>query len=207
MLRDRLVCGVNHNAIQRRLLSAKEPLTFDLALKLAKAQESAEQNLANLQTGVQLGDKLDKQSLFVHKQTHKSDKTKSKPQPKCYRCSGPHFASSCKYKDTECHACKKKGHIASACRTKAPQKGSRQTHKQKSTHRIEASEEHDESYTMFTLNEASTDPIIVSPVINGVTVDTEYDTGASLSVIIIVLHTQEFRKQALWMLSSHQRSH
>ena len=75
MLRDRLVCGVNHNAIQRRLLSEKEPLTFDLALKLAKALESAEQNSADLQTGVQLGNKLDKQSLSVHKQTHKQSRS------------------------------------------------------------------------------------------------------------------------------------
>ena len=55
MLRDRLVCGVNHNAIQCRLLSEKKPLTF---VKLAKALESPEQNLADLQTGVQLEDKL-----------------------------------------------------------------------------------------------------------------------------------------------------
>lgn len=41
MLRDRLVCGVNDERIQRRLLTEAE-LTFDRALHLAQAAESAQ---------------------------------------------------------------------------------------------------------------------------------------------------------------------
>ena len=43
MLRDRLVCGVNHEAITNRLLSKKK-LTFDKAMELAQAIESAERD-------------------------------------------------------------------------------------------------------------------------------------------------------------------
>ena len=47
MLRDRLVCGINDNCIQRRLL-AKPNLTFKKALELALALESAERDAADL---------------------------------------------------------------------------------------------------------------------------------------------------------------
>lgn len=49
MLRDRLVCGINDDRIQIRLLS--EPnLTFENAFKLAQAMESANRNALDLQT-------------------------------------------------------------------------------------------------------------------------------------------------------------
>ena len=41
MLRDRLVCGINHERIQQRLLSEGKTLTLSRALDLAQAMESA----------------------------------------------------------------------------------------------------------------------------------------------------------------------
>ena len=49
MLRDRLVCGVNHEAIQRKLLSEKN-LTFEKAYALAQSIETAERDTANLKS-------------------------------------------------------------------------------------------------------------------------------------------------------------
>ena len=43
MLRDRLVCGVNNDSIQKRLLS-ESALTFEDALKIATSMESATRN-------------------------------------------------------------------------------------------------------------------------------------------------------------------
>ena len=43
MLRDRLVCGYNDHCLQCKLLS-EDNLTFDTALKIAKAIETAEQD-------------------------------------------------------------------------------------------------------------------------------------------------------------------
>ena len=40
MLRDRLVCGINDSAIQRKLLSERN-LTFDKALEMAQSHEVA----------------------------------------------------------------------------------------------------------------------------------------------------------------------
>ena len=47
MLRDRLVCGINDERIQRRLLSEAE-LTFDKALSIATAVETANKNALDL---------------------------------------------------------------------------------------------------------------------------------------------------------------
>lgn len=47
MLRDRLVCGVNDDSIQRRLL-AEDGLTFETALRKAQAIEAANKDMADL---------------------------------------------------------------------------------------------------------------------------------------------------------------
>ena len=36
---------------------------------------------------------------------------------KCYRCVQNHHASTCKFKQYECHGCHKKGHLKSMCRS------------------------------------------------------------------------------------------
>ena len=59
MLRDRLVCGIGDSRIQKRLL-AEPNLTLDKALELALAQESAEQNAAQLQTPSQTTTQVNK---------------------------------------------------------------------------------------------------------------------------------------------------
>ena len=50
MLRDRLVCGVNDERIQRRLL-AESQLEFKKAMELATAMETADKNTRDLQNG------------------------------------------------------------------------------------------------------------------------------------------------------------
>lgn len=47
MLRDRLVCGVNHDTITNRLLAEKK-LVFDKALELVQSIESAERDTRHL---------------------------------------------------------------------------------------------------------------------------------------------------------------
>ena len=50
MLRDRLVCGVNHRGIQRKLL-AESGLTYDSAIKTALAIEASERDAKHLAQG------------------------------------------------------------------------------------------------------------------------------------------------------------
>ena len=113
MLRDRLVCGVNDDRIQRRLLS--EPnLTFARAFELAQALESAEKHAKDLQ---QKQPSASIMAIQTKKETGDMESSNSNAEL-CYRCKGRHAASTCRFRRAECHHCGKKGHIARACRKK-----------------------------------------------------------------------------------------
>ena len=105
MLRDRLVCGVNHEAITNRLLSEKK-LDFDKALELAQSIESAERDKRHLKAT-----QATSTPQVHHSTTQKSrNKQRSNEQLKqsrqgssvvCYRCGG--FASSHSLPFHPCH--------------------------------------------------------------------------------------------------------
>ena len=50
MLRDRLVCGINDSAAQRKRLLERN-LTFNKALEMVQSHETAVRNARTLQTG------------------------------------------------------------------------------------------------------------------------------------------------------------
>ena len=66
MLRDRLVCGVNNDRIQRRLLSERD-LNYKKALELAQGMEQAEKSAADLQKNERSHVNSVKQSGFKSK--------------------------------------------------------------------------------------------------------------------------------------------
>ena len=105
MLRDRLVCGINDEKIQLKLLSEKDTLTFEDAMDLALAMETATKNARELCSGVAVT------SATVN--AVKDDNTSLKG--KCFSCGANHLRHSCKFRDAECHQCHKKGHISRVC--------------------------------------------------------------------------------------------
>ncbi len=108
MIRDRLVCGLNHDTIQPRLQAEKE-LTFERAFEVAQSVEAAEKNSKIIKNGSN-----GKQETLYYSETgvtHKDSKSDKefKKNPTCYRCGGPHLAPSSRFKETICRFCKKKG--------------------------------------------------------------------------------------------------
>jgi len=192
MLRDRLVCGVNDEQIQRRLLSETD-FTFESAMKLAQTAERAEKDTQEL--------KQDTQTSSIHFHAGKKGTgTGQHTQIVCIRCGGDHLAPNCRFKHVECRACKKKGHLARISRSK-PRKGPPKHGGQGSkpeghgsgrhnAHYVaeeesesEVREEKDESYTMFNLSGHASDPIVVTVSLNNQDIDMIVDTGASKSII------------------------
>ena len=106
MLRDRIVCGIRDEKIQRRLLVEKK-LTFQKGYETATTMEITMQNMAVLQES--------KESEAVNQVTVQADGRRIPPKSPCFRCGGNHSAQACRFKEMNCFYCKQKGHIADRC--------------------------------------------------------------------------------------------
>ena len=97
---------------------------------------------------------------------------------------GKHSAVRCKFKDYECHYCKKKGHLASVCRKKK-RAAAKSEAKQEQAHHImeDRSEDDSEEYTLHRVSSGTSKPLIVTVKLNSVDMEMEVDTGASVSII------------------------
>ncbi|KFD59948.1 hypothetical protein M514_27867, partial [Trichuris suis] len=190
-LRDQLVCGLRDNAIQRRLL-AETSLTFDEAFKRALAGEAAANQAKEVQAQnsfagtissshhVQHG-KKNSSSFRRHGQSNGQKKT-------CAGCGGQHKREDCKFKDSECHFCHKRGHIAKVCRSQGSSQQKPQqmpVRKGSSAHQLEELEEvYMESHIHNIL--PSTDSpkkIRVTVYIEGQPLTMEVDSGSNFSLI------------------------
>ncbi|XP_056012602.1 uncharacterized protein K02A2.6-like [Ostrea edulis] len=195
-LRDRIVCGLNNEQIQRQLLS-KTTLTLQKAIDIAVAMETASKDTQELR---------DKQ-VSVNKLSHQHNyqqKTDT-PQPsKCIRCNGKNHASAdCYFKDAVCRKCNNKGHIKRACLTKGKHKF--KTAKQKKYVRnVDKTESDDsdsscgiEKLSMNSVIKADDCPILLNVRVNGKDIQMELDTGSAVSVISEEKFREIFGKQPL----------
>ena len=191
MLRDCLVCGVNHRGIQTRLLAKKE-LTFEKALEVALSVEAAEKDVRQIQ--------VPSAAVMYHRQgtgqqaqkgEHQMGTRKATPAiTLCHRCLGSHLPQMCQFKQAECHKCHKKGHIARACKSRQNRQGTEPGKSNKKTHYVndslQPSEQpltNDSTYNLFTIGGSGQNPIVVELTVNNLPVQMELDTGASLSLL------------------------
>ena len=176
-LRDRLVCGLRSEAMQKHLLSEKD-LTFRNTLDMAQA--SAQNTRALQQSG---GSSVTQHSGSTHSVSVnkvKASKTiKATPQQhqQCSRYNrAGHIPPKCPFLNATCHKCKKQGHIALACRSKMSSSSSATPHSAArrqpfATHVIVESEEvkdsQDEDLHLFRISRSSPHvaPIMCSVII------------------------------------------
>ena len=133
-LRDRLVCGVHSEALQKVLLSTKD-LTFKAAMEKALSMEAADHNTKELhakgplpvnkvakplptpQVSASSTTTQPSQSQGPHQRPHQRahQSSRSHTSKSCYRCGkNNHQAHQCRHLEFTCHSFKK-GHIASVC--------------------------------------------------------------------------------------------
>ena len=103
-LRDRLVCGLNSEAAQKRLLTEPD-LTFAKAVEITTSLEEAAKNACTLQSSG---------SRDVNKVSHGPREAIAG----CCRCGKlGHRAAQCPMKSECCHSCGKIGHTHAVCRS------------------------------------------------------------------------------------------
>lgn len=107
----------------------------------------------------------------------------------CFQCRGAHYANDCKFKDTVCHSCSKKRHLAENCRStkiKAKPGQGKVQQAQAAAHHINEKEEEAEcAYNMFGMetDEEPPEPYYATLSVNGKVIQFEIDSGATASVI------------------------
>ena len=109
-LRDRLVRGMRHENIQKKLLS-EAGLTLKKAIEISVAMETAAKDAV-----VNYEIRTVKHLCISYMPGENQSRQKKQNTPKCYRCDGQgHYANECRFKEAICHKCKKKDHIKKAC--------------------------------------------------------------------------------------------
>lgn len=193
MLRDRLVCGVNDDSIQRRLL-AEEELTFETALRKAQVIEAANKDMVDLHR-----DKGNRMGTTVFKMDT-GEKNKSSVTGLCYRCGGSnHGPKDCRFANEKCYNCGKMGHVKRVCRMKAQEMGVDKDRKfwkwgrgnqSKKANYLQEEEEEEEDrdedvFTMYSIEapQPHVPPITQILLVNEYPVKFEIDTGCSVTVV------------------------
>ena len=178
-LRDRLVCGLHSESIQRRLLSQSD-LTLAQAVEIAKGMEAATRDTQELQ-----GQAPSIKAVQSSGATKKSSGTV--PEKQCHRCGKKnHLPHQCHFKDVVCHKCSKRGHIAKVCRAAKPKRDAATGGKRrKKTQWVQADDTSDSETELPVLKVSSkiSHPIRVELKIHGKVLYMEVDTGAAVSII------------------------
>ena len=194
-LRDRFVCGIANEAIQRRLLMESD-LTLTKVVEMAQSMEAAAQDAKEIQSK----DATNVQAVAPQR----------RPQLACHRCLGSgHAAEACRFKKTRCNNCRRLGHIARACKSGPLPRPADPGKSQRPVRRRQPQKTHQ----VYPRDESPPDTIDVLPVhavgpsvpksynvpveINGIPITMELDTGAGVSLVSETAWTNDLGKPQL----------
>ena len=131
-MRDRLVAGVAHEEVKKKLLSERK-LTFQIA-------KATLQNSHNVSSALSKANEVftsrQEKGLYKRKQRpstfktegrydnrghgqDRSSTTHTRPTGRCDSCGGQHSRRTCRFRNVECRNCHKTGHIAKVCRSRS----------------------------------------------------------------------------------------
>ena len=193
-LRDRLVCGLKNEGIQRKLLtdSSDKAMTFAQGKAKAQSMEAAQRhvNEFNRDTSVSVNRLFDSKGQYVRRDSGKQIVNSAEQRPKCTRCLGKHSRESCRFKSYKCNKCQEKGHLARACSAQS-----------KDTYFVEEESETVEDdfdlMGIFQIDLQKSKTYSVDIVVAGHKVSMDIDTGAAVSVIPVNLYKRYLSHYAL----------
>ena len=210
LIRDRLVCGIRNDHLQRSLLEVAK-LTFEKAFEIAQLHEAAEQNSKALNAPVD----VHRTSTPTEHHSRPTDRTTDRATIAGYRCGGGHSASDCRFRSNVCNYCKKKGHIQRVYRSRLRQTEYRNAPTEREpirdtqrrdrdrdrAHRVDDKAEQSlpppqpdlrqvDYNNVFAVCTNRIAPFAVRVEVDGVPLSMEIDTGASLSLISQATYSQ-----------------
>eukprot|EP00731_Ephydatia_muelleri_P014893 Em0008g613a len=189
-LRDRLVCGVTNDTIQRRLLTEAD-LTLNRAFEIAQGMEAA----MGFCEGIKNPGGQPEQTVGMVDDPgeQKIEKMVQGPYRVLCQCCGRrgHQSRNCRQKGLVCFNCGKQGHVARMCskQKQVPRyQGQKVEQESKGECFVQTDEDEEESVgwlnTVYVLRRSSSSqPITVKLKLNGKETLMELDTGAAVSII------------------------
>jgi len=99
-------------------LLAEKDLTFDQALTIVETAEKEAKDLQESNTALVHSVRQERRQSQKRAPNQSAAQSHKASSVECHRCGGKHKATKCEFQDVECHFCKKKDHIARACRSK-----------------------------------------------------------------------------------------
>uniref|UniRef100_A0A1X7VES6 Peptidase A2 domain-containing protein n=1 Tax=Amphimedon queenslandica TaxID=400682 RepID=A0A1X7VES6_AMPQE len=195
MLRDRIICGVNDKAMQKRLLSEAD-LSLDNMVKVAQAVERAAKNAMTMSSGSSIGASRTKdvhKTDCEHKRSHRRDGVTTDVDKN-------HLASLCCFNKAKFHGFYKIGHIKKACRNT---KGTPPVkHKPVIKHIVDNANEEEpaQEYDIFQVQKRTqlVNPLMVIIEVEGSEIMVEVDTGASVSSVFERTYDKYWPNNTLW---------
>ena len=192
MLRDKFVSGLHNTRTQHRLL-AEKALTFAKAQEIVQAMELADKDVQSLQSNPHPPVlKLNEQHTANHRNARRNvtqhpTRHRNPQTAPCHRCGGKHSGATCRFKTEACHVCGKVGHISRVCRNRQHKGGRERGYTanvvDEHTTQADTSSKNTE-YTLFPIKSLPTTPPWRTVLtINGIQMEMEIDTGASVSLI------------------------
>ena len=125
MLRDRLVCGINHEETQKKLLG-ESALTYQKALEIAQGLEVAAESLETIKQGESSKPRHDQVNKLhvsgIPSKVSNAQGGRSNMSGDCHRWGTQQLAA-----DVKCHQCGKVWHLKAVCRSKQKVRSLRDT--------------------------------------------------------------------------------
>ncbi|XP_060075467.1 uncharacterized protein K02A2.6-like [Ylistrum balloti] len=210
-LRDRFVCGLKNDVIQKKLL-AETDLDFNKAVQIAQAMEMAYKNTSEIHVmakpevpihHVKRGGRNSFKGGMQGQRSEKFEKTTPSKQKsgnchdrkQCFRCGGKHSPDDCKFKNEKCYECQRVGHIGRKCK-----------YKKKNVRYQGVDTDDDEDFGLFGLYEhthhtQSTktmgEEYRVTVRVDGYPINFELDTGAAATIVSESVYEEHLKRLPL----------
>ncbi|XP_068140344.1 uncharacterized protein [Drosophila tropicalis] len=178
MLRDRFVCGMKDEGLQKSLL-AEADLTIQRAMERATSSEAAAHSAWAMRNTAESTESIHE----VQTNAIRPSRPNQHHQP-CDGCGGAHLRKLCPHRNTVCHACHRAGHLQRVCRAVRDQgRKAFNTSSGHASYRGPHKQKPNEEYSVHSILPLICPKEIVTIIINKRKCQFEVDSGSAITMI------------------------